>query len=41
MKHIKAITVTKASIDPGGQIFLQIWLAVVGWMITSAVGDKG
>lgn len=40
MKHVRTLTMQKASIDPAGQIFLQIWLAVVSWMLTSAVGDK-
>lgn len=39
MKHVKSITVAKAS-DPFGSIFFQIWWAVFSWIITGAIGSK-
>lgn len=40
MKHIKNVTVAKASNDPLGFAFLQIWLVVFTSIITGAFGGK-
>ena len=40
MKHIKNLTVAKASGDPLGYVFLQIWLVVFTSIITGAFGGK-
>ena len=44
MKHCKRITVAKAEAkqfdDPIGAVFLQVWLGVITFIITGAIGDK-
>lgn len=40
MKHVKTITVAKAS-DAAGAIFFQIWLSVFTAILTGAFGSKG
>ncbi len=39
MRHVKTITVSKAS-DGAGAIFFQIWLSVFTWIISGAFGSK-
>jgi len=40
MKHIKRISVAKASSDPFGMIFLQLWATVFFTILTGAFGGK-
>jgi len=40
MKHIKRITVSKASDDFLGDAFFQVWLAVFTSMLAAAFGSK-
>jgi len=44
MKHCKSISLAKADTkqfdDPAGAIFFQVWLAVISFIISGALGEK-
>ena len=45
MRHIEAVTVARAvttgdKIDPAGSVFLQVWAAVMAWILLGAFGKE-
>ena len=45
MRHIEPVTVARAvatggKIDPAGAVFLQVWAAVMSWILLGAFGKE-